>query len=885
MQTYSPAGAAYGGHRDVPGIHWCRSCGADAAADHAVCGACGIGLDRPDAGPTRIGRVVTVPGRMLTKVAIVIGETDGSAVLLSKADNGEPMPVAQLDALETVAVPGPAMTSAIGRLWAANLARAAGTVKAKWPVETVDGIVAGFLTQSLGVRRAAALDAIVLDVPALSPSLGLTASELTWYAAVLADKGPLPVLLDLLERLPPQGYPGRVTSLLRQTAGLLQDQALAERARAVLAPLVATSFDALALHDALGALPPPDVADQVRAFASDPARVSARVGAAVGLVTVAMAQRQRMPLLPPTSAPVLAALDAYAAGLAGTPLDDTAPVTAPLPEVLLDDLIAAGALRGLPAGSPPWPPRVTSYLRCRLAPGTATAEDLRTTGFVAESARRQYLAGDDAALARLPAGDPAVAHFVALRGYRTTGRIDRDRLYPATVEVLDLIDGVRAPGAGPRQVPIGIAADPSSWPLLWDVIAGGETAPPRAYPAFVAWVALCEVHRLLVDGDWSRAATASATLAGSEARNLEAYARWRLGDAGAAARILDEALRERFGVGLAVNASILASLRGSTAALPYLGQIVSSAQDPAVRAAAVNRALDLWADDPTYPPELARLVRECLAVAQPDELHRRLLVISAAHDAPWLADARIWTIGEGQQDAVLYYRAVARARPPQIAAALVTIAGRQPRAAWVRRELTTLTATLNDAVHKPFGDALGVVPMIDGLLAGDVLALADRIVLSVRAAAHIAFSLEERQETITVPTEQRLVFEPVRLFAAREGDLSSDQADAVRRELATCVGGTAACVYAASARAIDRLVGQFNVLQDRKRWDQMSLPSIVASQRQLLASMEHAIARCQAYLRAMEGLPLNDATVTMRESFANDVRGWSAENARARTGL
>src|SRR6185369_15778319 len=134
------------------------------------------------------------------------------------------------------------------------------------------------------------------------------------------------------------------------------------------------------------------------------------------------------------------------------------------------------------------------------------------------------------------------------------------------------------------------------------------------------------------------------------------------------------------------------------------------------------------------------------------------------HDFVWLADARVWRTGQSQDDAIAYYRAVARTRSPahraatsEIAAALVTADERTPRMEWVDREIVTVTANLTESVRRPFGEAGGSVPLIEGLLAADLLPLPDRITLSVRAAAHIAFGLEERQQTIPEPVEQRLV--------------------------------------------------------------------------------------------------------------------------------
>src|SRR6185369_1682318 len=110
------------------------------------------------------------------------------------------------------------------------------------------------------------------------------------------------------------------------------------------------------------------------------------VRTAIGLADAAIEQRRRLPHLPPTPAPALAALDAYVAGLSGERVDERMADLAPLPEVLLDDLIAAGALTGPPEDGSPLTAAATSYLRCRLTPGEAGDADLRAAGFAAEQA-------------------------------------------------------------------------------------------------------------------------------------------------------------------------------------------------------------------------------------------------------------------------------------------------------------------------------------------------------------------------------------------------------------------------------------------------------------------------------------------------------------------
>jgi len=125
----------------------------------------------------------------------------------------------------------------------------------------------------------------------------------------------------------------------------------------------------------------------------------------------------------------------------------------------------------------------------------------------------------------------------------------------------------------------------------------------------------------------------------------------------------------------------------------------------------------------------------------------------------------------------------------------------------------------------------------------------------------------------------------VRLYGERETELPTDRLPAVRADLAVCVSGVAACVWAATARAIQRLVVQFNELQERRRWDQPSAAVIATGQRGLLGSMERAVARCQLYLHVLVRLPLDPAAAAMRDAMTTDVQGWSAEINLARGGV
>src|SRR3954451_1321861 len=79
---------------------WCRSCGASATSVDAACPACGVGLDPPDPGPLRIGRFVTIQGRIASKIVVAIDERDGAVTVMAKPDDVQAIPLERFTALE-----------------------------------------------------------------------------------------------------------------------------------------------------------------------------------------------------------------------------------------------------------------------------------------------------------------------------------------------------------------------------------------------------------------------------------------------------------------------------------------------------------------------------------------------------------------------------------------------------------------------------------------------------------------------------------------------------------------------------------------------------------------------------------------------------------------
>jgi hypothetical protein len=872
----------------------------------------------------RVGRVVALSTGIRTRPAVALAESAAGVTLLARGSDPTLLPAARFDELRGLAVPGPPVIGAAGRLWAAQAARTAGAIGAKWSADVVDAQAAAHATAGLGARRAAALDRLALRLELPADRLGLKPNELTWYRAwAAAVAGDTAAMLGHLEALPAAGYPARVRLLLARAADLIDDAAQAARAVALLDGSAGAGPDAQALRLALGAAAPPTVVPAMVAFAERVAAAGAgadaadtagadaagadAAGADAGALTAvaaAVADLDRLTALPPVPAPALRALDAWAAGRCGYSVDTAVEALSTLPVVLLDELITAGSLTRIPAADQPWPAKVGRYLRCRLQPAEVDEATLHKVGFVAELARRRYLAGDAAGLDALP-DDPAVPHYRALAAYRADGRLDRAALRPPALRTLERLDSTLAAAAsGAASAPAEVAGDPSCWPLLRDAaFRGAVRADPEVqatYPDFAAWLEAIGIQRLVFAGQWEQARSRGRELAAccqsetirDETQSMLAFAQWQLGDPAAALQVLDDALDGHFTNGLMVNAALVAAERGCLPALPYLARVCRLTTDPRVRQGALGRAIALWGDDDDvsdYPEQLAELVRGGLAAGQPDdEFHRSLLSLSATCDASWLAAATLPAAGP-QADAVRYYQARARlvAAEPNgstvdVGTALVSMCRQLPRPDWVERERTWLVELLLDLVHCPFGEAAGLVPVIAVLLAGGVLELAEQLVLAVQAGAHAAAGTGAAGE-LRADVEQRLFFDPARTYLARRSELPADLADSVGAELARCVTAGGIAMAEVAARGNDAFSAEWARLVEREQWDTQNRRAIIARERALLDRVDAHTTRCRRYLKALDGLPLTEAQREWRAAVSADIRSWSAEISRLRS--
>jgi hypothetical protein len=870
-------------------------------------------MDRPDPGAARVGQVISVKGKLLRRNGIALRESAGTVLVLLKGDETLDLPTAEFDAAKAakpVEVPGPPVGGAAGRLWKALRALQVNQLDGKWNPQQVMNAAQAHATASTGARRAAALDALTLGAPDLLRSLGLTPSEVAWYQArSAAGTADTATTLGWLEQLPAHGYALRVPMLLALSADLLRDASLGARAAAQVAPFAAADLDARALHAALAR---PGTADVITPLVPLAVAAEGTDGQlAEWAAAIAAAERPARPF--PNGLPVTAALDSYLRFRAGVPYTSTVDILRWLPLPLLDEMIDRGAVPPVLAGQPGWPERTVAYVRSRLDPGGTPLADLTAAGFTAELARRHYLSEDAAALDALPAENEAVRHYRALAAWRTgTGRPGLDGLRPEARLVLGQVAEVRAAVAAGQDAALTetIAADPTSWPLLWQGALQGALRLPGPlagrYPRFAEWLALCGIQRLLFQSRWDDAVGAGRALAertqlevtSDEALNMVAFAELQLGKPATALQTLDTALGGRFTTGLLVNASVVAASQGSVAAIPYLARITSDEQDPAVRAVAVERAVDLWRQDdlsPEYPQELRALVRAALGQPQPDELHKTLVQVAAGQDREWLAgDGTVRSGNPGQAAWTKYQRAWARRKTDgsqeglvDIANVLVELAKSPSPPDWVATELRQLTKNLDELVHVDFGDTSAVVltPAIEALVAGDVLELTYRIVLAAQAATHTAFFLAEENGCVTPEYEQRMLFSAVRLYQQRKEELPESDREYAADQLAMCVGVTGFAVRVGLVNFWDDATKRFNLLVERMSYasDYVQQDKIMRQKGDILnRELDPLPRRLRSYLALLSELPLDDRARETQRQITETVTEMEAEIARLR---
>lgn len=885
---------------------WCRACGSDAATGAASCSDCGTGLDPPASGPDRVGHVVEMHGRLGTRPGVALNETAAGIQVLAKEDTLVEVPPAEFTELRRVQVPAAQVTGAAGRLWAAQQAAEAGSLRVKWSSELISAAAMAHAIASTGARRAAALDALTLGLLEVLGSLGLAEPELRWYRAWAASQaGDTAATLSWLERLPAGRYPRLVTLLHARGADLLADVALAARANTLLQPFAAHHLDARALMAALAPEAGDDAVDVLSGYAATATAEGAAEDLAAGVAAILKMERPAVPFR--SEWPACQLLGAYLDGRSGGRLDQAAGLLGRLPVTLIDELIDSQAIPGSLAAAA-WPTAHAAYLRCRLSPHAASDEELTEVGFVAELARRHYLTDNRAALTRLPGDDEAVQHYQALARWRSgKANGNLDGLRPEARRTLAAVSWVQdaAVSGMDGEIPELVAADATCWELLREQALLGALRLPgplrERYPAFADWLDLSGLQQLAFEGRWVRVITAGRAMAGQcrseaardEAMSMAAFAELQRGRPDTALALLDEALSGEYTTGLIVNASIVAAAKGSLAALPYLSRIVRLETDTHVRSGAIERAVDLWARDESvtdYPEQLRDLVRMALGEAQPDRLFRRLLVLADNHDTAWLAGPGTVHVSSPDQAELLRYRRTwAKARTEDhpetladVAQALADCARARPPADWVTAELPRFSEELDSAVHCPFGEGLFLVPAIEVLLEAGVLPPAQRLVFAAQAGAHLAFYLAEHGGCVAPEAERRLLLQTVRHYHQEKAELPDTARDYVAAELARCLSAAAHAMALVTDREFGRRGEEWDALVRREQYDIASRETILQAERNLLDDLAGYVDRARSYLSALDGLELTENGRDIQASLTRAVSRWATEIDRLR---
>ncbi len=891
---------------------WCRACGADGMGSHR-CGVCGVPGDPPDPGPARVGGVVRIGSGPTAALCLAVAQTGDTVDLAVPGGRPTQIPADDFDRLRRIAVPGPTVIGAAGRIWAAAAAGPRGELRPGWS-EAVAAAAARTLAEAgLGARRAAAIDRIALGAQPdpVAAGFGLSPAELAWYAAHRAClTEPAGVLLDRLERLPPHAYAARVSLLMARIGDLLRDPVSASRARAQAEPFASTSPDAAALVAALNAEPPRDIREALTAYLS---RVVAELSAeeaarACSIGRVVLDLKADQPL-PDPGLPTTRALALYLSGCAGTVLDDHVAVLARLPIELIDDLVEAGALTAASSADSAWPQTEAAYLQCRLDPGNASEEQLRGAGFTAELARRAYLAGDGAALAELP-GDEATRHYLALRTWIDgSGECRLDGLRSAEKSLLSLISRLRqriADTGAACEMPVEIAADPSCWPLLRREAATGNVMSDdllRAdYRHCASWLDLCKLEGLVYSGEWRAAAVLGATAAeragptavGDELRNIAAAAALHVGDAAAGMKRLEPALAPHCADALLINAAIVAARHGSDAALPYLNRLAVEAGDERLRDAAVARAVDLWLADagsPHYPDGLRDLVRSTLARPRPDGLLWRLLRLSHAHDRAWLADGGRVEASDHAATAVGYWRARARAIPGdgeslvEVARLLGDLSRRTPPPPWLPGELAWLSDLVDEAVHRPFGEpeAIAYAPVVRVLADACALPPDRQLYLPAQIGAHLAVHADGQRRCLAPDAERDLIFQPCEGFLAGRPGLDDRRRARTATELTRCLTVAAGALVRETDRRFTATAQPWVESLRRSAESRSGAAESRARLRRLIGPLEALITRLGVYGRLLDRMPPADGDPgDFRRRLAEAADSWSADLAHMR---
>ena len=885
----------------------CRACGGETST--SPCPVCGWPLDSPHLGPQEVGHVVKVSGGLLSKIGVSLPTRDpGSVFVLVKGTEAEPMSTDKFNALERVTFDCPSVNSSAGRLLAASLAADGKQFKAKWDNEVLIEAARASATIDVASRRGAVRDWLALGQDEHVKSLALSATEVTWCQALLAaTDGDLPAVVDHLGRLPTEGYADRAMLLLSLVEGLLADDNLHERARALVEPFIQTRVDARALAAVLGPSTYTERLAAARALLASPAVNRSEAEDVLRLADGIDGNGPKKPL-DPGRFPAVQALAVYKAGMAGAASDPDAEWLLPCGLPLYDDLVDHGSLtteglRRVRLQNQPF-----FYISARVDPSGLTDEQLQLVSHTSELARRAYIRRDARLLAKLPEQDPDVQHYAAMLARRNDGTVQRDQLRKPVREVLEHVDRYKEAlkESGSAEPPEEMLTDSSCWWMVSDEAVHGRirlsTIQRERAPAFAAWLDLCEIQSCIWAFDWTAARDLADRLlqrvsderVEDEIRSMAAYAHFQLFNDGPAFDLLRQALEGRFTQNLVINASVVASELGSEVGIPMLVEVYNESRDPEVGINALRKGIRLWLVDEkadTLPAPLSSAIRNALARPQSDATLLDFVRFCCNHDREWLAGGPPISAGtSAQKDMVQFYETQARAGLPHtqealddVAAQLVEIHHRPPVPAWAAKELSELVDWLMDNVHVKFGEAAGLAKTIEVLLEGEVLSLPQGLVLGPQAGAHLAVSFKESDgSTLAQHAEQTFLFRPLEVYLNQKEMLPDGSREWVGEEMTRCLTVATNSLAIVTSNEMDEFVRAWNNLVEREHWDQQNRLSILRQERELLNQMKQSVSRCSYYEQQLRRLrfAMTEGQRQILTDIQHQIDQWNNELAR-----
>jgi hypothetical protein len=259
------------------------------------------------------------------------------------------------------------------------------------------------------------------------------------------------------------------------------------------------------------------------------------------------------------------------------------------------------------------------------------------------------------------------------------------------------------------------------------------------------------------------------------------------------------------------------------------------------------------------------------------------------NDSDWLATATgIPVLNASQRDAVRYQVVRARFMSDRHDTTLdatveVLVALRDHD--WAREEIRSLARLVDSLIHVPFGEGAHLFPAADALVRGGMLPLAEELVLSVQAGAHLAVKFEDENATLKEELEQRLLLGPAKKYLVRAAELDPPERRAVGEELGRCLCMAALALSIVTERNYDDFAGEWNALVERESWDYQNHFAIRNNKIALLRAVQPFVTRLESYLEPLGRLPLDEETEDRRKAIAGRVDEWSREVQRLRRGM